>query len=144
MPKLSERDVCSKFITPALVSAGWDLQTQIREEISFTKGRIIVRGKLHSQGKGSRAGYVLYYRANQPIALIEAKDQTYSLSAGTLQGLDYAETLDLSPLAVQHQIVTKVDQLIALCNRLKAVLATARWRQATPAETLIESGLEVA
>ena len=95
MPKLTERDVCSKFITPALLSAGWDLQTQIREEVSFTKGRIIVRGKLHSRGKGKRADYVLYYKPNQPIALIEAKDQTHSLGAGMQQGLDYAETLDI-------------------------------------------------
>jgi type I restriction enzyme R subunit len=43
--KLSERDVCTKFITPALIAAGWDLHTQIREEVTFTKGRIIVRGK---------------------------------------------------------------------------------------------------
>ena len=71
MSKLSERDVCSKFITPALVSAGWDLHTQIREEVSFTKGRIIVRGKLHSRGKSKCADYVLYFRPNQPIALIE-------------------------------------------------------------------------
>jgi len=95
MPKLSERDVCSKFITPALLSAGWDLQTQIREEVSFTKGRIIVRGKLHSRGKGKRADYLLYYKPNQPLALIEAKDQTHSLGAGMQQGLDYAETLDI-------------------------------------------------
>ena len=95
MAKLSERDVCTKFITPALVAAGWDLQTQIREEVSFTKGRIIVRGKLHSRGKGKRADYVLYSRPNQPIALIEAKDQTYGLGSGMQQGLDYAETLDI-------------------------------------------------
>ena len=95
MSKLSERDVCSKFITPALISAGWNLQTQIREEVSFTKGRIIVRGKLHSRGKGKRADYVLYYKPNQPIALIEAKDPTHGLGAGMQQGLDYAETLDI-------------------------------------------------
>ena len=95
MSKLSERDVCSKFITPALLSAGWNLQTQIREEVGFTKGRIIVRGKLHSRGKGKRADYVLYYKPNQPIALIEAKDQTHSLGTGMQQGLDYAETLDI-------------------------------------------------
>lgn len=71
MSKLSERDVCRKFVTSALLSAGWDLQTQIREEVSFTKGHIIVRGKLHSRGKGKRADYVLYYKPNQPIALIE-------------------------------------------------------------------------
>ena len=95
MSKLSERDVCSKFITPALLAAGWDLQTQIREEVSFTKGRIIVRGKLHSRGKGKRADYVLYYKPNQPIALIEAKEPTHGLGAGMQQGLDYAETLDI-------------------------------------------------
>ncbi|MCE6949786.1 hypothetical protein LAZ29_02465 [Cereibacter sphaeroides] len=52
---LSERDICSKLITPAIVQAGWDLATQIREEVSFTRGRIIVRGKLVSRGKGKRA-----------------------------------------------------------------------------------------
>ena len=50
---LSERDICTKFITPALRKAGWDEMTQIREEVSFTKGRIIFRGKLVSRGKGN-------------------------------------------------------------------------------------------
>jgi len=57
---LSERDMCTKFITPALRKAGWDEMTQIREEVSFTRGRITVRGKLTSRGKGKRADYVLY------------------------------------------------------------------------------------
>jgi len=70
---LSERDICTKFITPALRKAGWDEMTQIREEVSFTKGRITVRGKLASRGKGKRADYVLYYKPNVPIALVEAK-----------------------------------------------------------------------
>ena len=68
---LSERDICTKFITPALRKAGWDEMTQIREEVSFTKGRITVRGKLASRGKDKRADYVLYYKPNIPIALIE-------------------------------------------------------------------------
>ena len=50
---LSERDICTKFITPALRKAGWDEMLQIREEVSFTKGRIIVRGKLVSRGQPS-------------------------------------------------------------------------------------------
>lgn len=50
---LSERDICTKFITPALRKAGWDEMLQIREEVSFTKGRIIVRGKLVSRGKAT-------------------------------------------------------------------------------------------
>ena len=93
--KLSERDVCTKFITPAVVAAGWDLQTQIREEVSFTKGRIVVRGKLHSRGKAKRADYILYARPNLPIALIEAKDQSHSVGDGMQQALNYAETLDI-------------------------------------------------
>ena len=92
---LSERDVCTKFITPALHHAGWDAMTQIREEVSFTKGRIIVRGKLVSRGRAKRADYVLSYKPNLPIALIEAKDATHPVGAGMQQALDYAETLDV-------------------------------------------------
>ncbi|MBC8242565.1 MAG: DEAD/DEAH box helicase family protein, partial [Alphaproteobacteria bacterium] len=92
---LSERDICTKFITPALRKAGWDEMLQIREEVSFTKGRIIVRGKLVSRGKGKRADYILYYKPNIPIALIEAKDNTHAIGDGMQQGLGYAETLDI-------------------------------------------------
>ena len=93
--KLSERDICSKFITPAVIAAGWDLHTQIREEVSFTKGRIIVRGKLHTRGEQKRADYILYYKSNIPLAVIEAKDNTYSVGSGMQQGLNYAETLGI-------------------------------------------------
>lgn len=90
---LSERDICSKYITPALVSAGWDLHNQIREEVSFTKGRVIVRGKLHTRGEQKRADYVLYYKPNIPLAVIEAKANTLSVGAGMQQALNYAEAL---------------------------------------------------
>ena len=53
--ELSERDICTKFITPALRRAGWDEQTQLREEVTFTKGRVIVRGRMVSRGKAKRA-----------------------------------------------------------------------------------------
>ena len=59
---LSESDICAKCITPALIQAGWDEATQIRREVGFTKGRIIVRGKLVTRGKAKRADYVLYYQ----------------------------------------------------------------------------------
>ena len=94
MLKLSERDVCSKFITPALTAAGWDLQTQIREEVSFTARSIIVRGQLVTRGKAKRADYVLYYK-HLPIALIEAKDYDHAVGAGMQQALEYAITLDI-------------------------------------------------
>jgi len=92
---LSERDICTKFITPAVKKAGWDEMTQIREEVSFTKGRIIVRGKMVSRGQGKRADYILYYKPNIPLALIEAKDNTQAIGAGMQQGLEYAATLDI-------------------------------------------------
>ena len=92
---LSERDICTKFITPALRNAGWDEMVQIREEVSFTKGRIIVRGKLVSRGRAKRADYVLSYKPNVPIALIEAKDNTHAVGDGMQQALDYAETLEI-------------------------------------------------
>jgi len=93
--KLTERDICSKYITPAVTGAGWDLHSQIREEVSFTKGRIIVRGKLHTRGEQKRADYILYYKSNIPIAVIEAKDNSYSVGAGMQQALNYAETLEV-------------------------------------------------
>ena len=92
--KLSERDVCSKLITPALLAAGWDLHSQIREEVFFTKGRIIVRGRLVTRGKAKRADYVLYYK-HLPLALIEAKDRNHAVGDGMQQALDYAATLDI-------------------------------------------------
>jgi type I restriction enzyme R subunit len=92
---LSERDICSKFITPALVEAGWDLTTQIREEVGFTKGRIIVRGKMVSRGEGKRADYILSVKPNIPIALIEAKENRKAIGEGLQQGLEYAEVLNI-------------------------------------------------
>ena len=92
---LTERDVCTKFITPALRAAGWDEMTQVREEVSFTKGRIIVRGKMVARGQAKRADYILYYKPNIPIALIEAKDNKHSVGDGIQQALDYAETLNI-------------------------------------------------
>ncbi len=93
--QLTERDICSKYITPAVIQSGWDLHTQIREEVTFTKGRIIVRGKLHTRGETKRADYILYYKPNIPIAVIEAKDNKHNLGDGMQQALNYAETLDI-------------------------------------------------
>jgi type I restriction enzyme R subunit len=92
---LSERDICTKFITPALRKAGWDEMLQVREEVSFTKGRIIVRGKLVSRGQAKRADYILYFKPNIPLALIEAKDNSHGVGDGIQQGLEYATTLNI-------------------------------------------------
>lgn len=95
MEGLSERDVCSKFITPALIAAGWNLHSQIREEVSLTAGRIIVRGKLTSRGRQKRADYILYHKPNIPIAVVEAKDASHTVGAGMQQALEYAEMIDV-------------------------------------------------
>ena len=98
MPKqsLTEADIRSKFITPALVAGGkWHLMTQIREEVYFTKGRVTVRGKTVKRGQGKKVDYLLFYKPGIPIAVIEAKDNTHSLGDGMQQALDYAEILDV-------------------------------------------------
>lgn len=92
---LSERDICTKFITPALEKAGWDMQLQILEEVSFTDGKIYVRGKITARGTRKRADYILYYKPNIPIAIIEAKDNNQSIRSGIQQGLEYARILDI-------------------------------------------------
>ncbi len=92
---LSERDICTQFILPALRAAGWDIATQVREEVGFTAGRIYVKGKLTTRGKQKRADFILYYRSNIPIAVIEAKDNKHTLGDGMQQGLEYARILDL-------------------------------------------------
>ena len=92
---LSERDICTKFITPAVENSGWNKLTQLLEEVSFTDGKIYVRGKLTARGNQKRADYILYYKPNIPIAIIEAKDNKHSVRAGIQQALDYAQILDI-------------------------------------------------
>jgi type I restriction enzyme R subunit len=91
---LSERDVCSKYITPAMEKAGWD-QAQIRENVHLTSGRVIVRGRMTTRGKAKFADYVLYFKPNVPLAIVEAKDNNHSVGDGMQQGLGYAELLDV-------------------------------------------------
>ena len=93
--ELSERDICSKYINPALVKAGWNMKRQVREEVSFTDGRIIVQGKLYTRGKSKRADYILYYKLNQPIAIIEAKDNRKPVGSGMQQALEYSDILQI-------------------------------------------------
>ena len=73
--KLTETDIRTKFITPALTSAGWDTHTQIREEVALTNGKIFVRGQRHKRGETKYADYILYYKPNIPIAVIETQDK---------------------------------------------------------------------
>lgn len=92
---LSESDIKAKYITPAILKSGWDEQTQLGREIFFTDGRIYVKGKLTARGKRKFADYILFYKPNVPIAIIEAKDNKHSVKSGIQQALGYANTLDI-------------------------------------------------
>lgn len=93
--KLSERDICSIFITPSIIQSGWDQHHQIREEVNVTNGRVLVKGNSMSRANPRRADYILYYKPNLPIAVIEAKDNNHSVGAGMQQALAYAEMMDI-------------------------------------------------
>jgi type I restriction enzyme, R subunit len=92
--KLSEADICLRCITPNIEAAGWD-KSQIRQEFPLTAGRVIVRGRLTARGERKRADYVLFHKHGQPLAVVEAKDNTHAVGAGMQQALGYAEMLDV-------------------------------------------------
>ena len=93
--ELSEADICTQYILPALVRAGWDISKQVREQVYFTDGRIYVQGNRTKRGTGKKADYILYHKPNIPIAIIEAKKNIFSLGHGMQQALEYAAILDL-------------------------------------------------
>ncbi len=86
----TETDIRTKFITPAIVAAGWNIQTQVREEYTVSAGRIMVRGRMHSRGTPRRADYVLSYQKNQPIAVIAVKGKILASKVEVCQCLSSA------------------------------------------------------
>jgi type I restriction enzyme R subunit len=93
--ELSEEDIKAQYITPAVVDAGWNIKKQVRFEYAFTAGRIILRGNITTRGKKKRADYVLFYKNNFPLAVIEAKDNNKPVGAGLQQAIEYAKALDI-------------------------------------------------
>lgn len=91
---LSEEDICTKYITPAIEKAGWDRHSKFLQQVSFTDGRIYVKGRMTARGQGKRADYILYHQSNA-IAIIEAKDNKHTVYGGLQQGLEYARILDI-------------------------------------------------
>ena len=92
--ELTEEDIKARYMTPAVENAGWD-KKQIRYEYAFTTGRVIVRGNVTARGKRKRADYVLFYKPNFPLAVIEAKDNKHSIGAGLQQAIEYANAFDI-------------------------------------------------
>ncbi len=91
---LSERDICTKYITPAITKAGWNLETDIREEVPFTDGRVHTRGRHHTRGKQKRADYILSYQSIR-LAIVEAKRNEFSVGHGMQQAIEYADILQV-------------------------------------------------
>lgn len=92
---MSEQDIRTKYITPAILAAGWNREVQLREEVSFTKGKVTVRKKTVKRGEQKRADYILYWKPNIPLAIVEAKDNKHSIADGMEQALNYADILDI-------------------------------------------------
>lgn len=115
---LSERDICTKYIIPSILQAGWNMYTQVREEVTFTRGRIIIKDAYVSRGDAKRADCILYYKPNIPIAVIEAKDNNHGVGDGMQQALAYAEMLDVpfvystnGDAFIEHDRTAKSGQL---------------------------------
>ncbi len=91
---LSEEDIKSRYIQPALEDKGWD-KYHMRLEYPYTAGQIVVQGSLKHRKKGKRVDYLLYTEDNYPIAVVEAKDRKHAPADGIQQAIDYARDLDL-------------------------------------------------
>ena len=118
--QLSEEDIKLRYITPAINAAGWD-NKHIRMEYYFTAGRVLIQGKHHARKEGKKADYLLFAAPNQPIAIVEAKDNNKSAGHGLQQAMEYAQILDL-PFAyssngdcfIEHDFITGTEREIAL------------------------------
>ncbi len=91
---LSERDICTKYITPAIAQAGWDIHAQLSENYNVTAGEVIVRGRASKRKTPQFADYVLWHKPGIPLAIVEAKDNSHTVAAGIQQALRYAEMID--------------------------------------------------
>jgi type I restriction enzyme, R subunit len=97
---LSERDICTKFITPAIERGGWDVQTEIRENVHLTSGRVMVRGKLVARGEKKFADYVLRWKPNVPLAVVEDKDNNHPVGDGIQRALKYTNAEQLAEAVI--------------------------------------------
>lgn len=118
---LTEEDIKLKYITPALQKADWDIKSQIRCEYYYTAGKINVRENVAQRSKGKKVDYLLSYKSNLPIAIVEAKDNKVTVSHGIQQAIDYANDLDI-PFAYssngdgfyEHNMITGEEEEIGI------------------------------
>ena len=117
---LTEEDVKYRFITPAIEGAGW-IKEQIRFEYYFTDGEMQIRGRQAKRGKRKFADYLLSYKSNMPLAIVEAKDQKHSIGDGIQQAINYANILDVPFVYssngtgfLEHDMITGKEREISL------------------------------
>lgn len=119
--QMSEEDIKLNFITPALLNRGWKDKITMETKVKFTDGKINLKGNVESREAPKKADYVLYINANNPIAIVEAKDNNHSVSFGLQQAMDYAQKLDV-PFAYssngdaffEHDFITGTEKEIPL------------------------------
>lgn len=92
---LTETDIITKFILPAIKDAGWNLMSQIRQEVKLRDGKVVVRGKLVARLTVKSADIVIYHKPGLPLAVIETKANKHEIGKGMQQGLDYARLLEV-------------------------------------------------
>lgn len=144
---MTEEDIKLRYITPA-ITAKWNVEN-ITMETQITDGQYNLRGNIASRGPAKRADYLLYINANNPIAVVEAKDNNHSISHGLQQAMVYAQMLDL-PFAyssngdgfAEHDFLTGKERILQLNEFPSQAELIARYKQeasiSTEQETLIE------
>ena len=118
---MSEEDIKLNFITPALIARGWQDKITMETKVYFTSGKINIRGNVETREAAKKADYVLYLNSNNPIAVVEAKDNKHSVSHGLMQAMEYAQQLDL-PFAYssngdafyEHDFITGAEREVPL------------------------------
>lgn len=132
---LSEEDIKSRYIQPALEDKGWD-KFHMRLEYPYTPGQIIVQGSMKHRKRGKRVDYLLLTEDNSPIAIVEAKDRKHAPADGIQQAIDYAKDLDL-PFAyasngekfVEHDMHTGAERTIDMDDFPTPLALRERYRQ---------------
>jgi type I restriction enzyme R subunit len=135
---MTEEDIKLNFITPALHNRGWKDKITMETAVRLTDGKINLRGNLVSRSAPKKADYILYLNANNPIAIVEAKDNKHSISFGLQQAMTYAQMLDL-PFAyssngngfMEHDFLTGTERELALDEFPTPEELITRFKQAT-------------
>ena len=143
---MTEEDIKLQYITPAVTSK-WDRQ-KITMETQVTDGKISLKGNLAVREKGKRADYLLYLSPNNPIAVIEAKDNNHQISEGLQQAMNYAKMLDL-PFAfssngdgfAEHDFLTGAERQFGLGEFPTEAELTERFKKESGLTPLQETAM---